>query len=277
MLRSARIAILFLCLAAAAGCSGSSTPGTVAEATPEPIPIAEITDAATAIAEGNRYLDQGDTLKALEAFDRAVAIDPDAGEAWFKMGIAYSLVEARDQSVDTVETPLPGEKREEKKPNSVIAFERAVKAYKKAVAANDEDHVSYFNLGRAYNKLNEDEDAEKALRQAVKIKDDDSEYQTELGAILIKLAEYHQAIPPLKKAIELDAGNNRAIELLEKAEAGARRIDFAQPKPDNTNGKRAANTNANANSGTPPANTGKPPVGNSTVRKPPPPPANRPN
>ncbi|NOT47391.1 MAG: hypothetical protein HOP17_06540, partial [Acidobacteria bacterium] len=61
---------------------------------------------------------------------------------------------------------------------------------------------------------------------------DNTEYQTELGAILIKLAKYHEAVAALKKAIDIDPDNIDAQELLEKAEAGRRRIDFAQPKKD---------------------------------------------
>ena len=113
-------------------------------------------------------------------------------------------------------------------------------------------------MGRAYNKLNEDEDAARALKQAVKLSPEDTEYQTELGAILIKLAKYQEAIPPLKKALEIDAENSRAQELLDDAEAGRRRVDFAVKKPDE---KKASNTadNSNANSGEPPPDPTPPP------------------
>jgi len=112
------------------------------------------------------------------------------------------------------------------------AFEKAVSAYKKIIAKNAQDDSAFYNLGRSYNKLDEDEDAEKALRQAVKLKPEETLYQTELGAILIKLAKYDEAIKALKKAIELDAENSEAAELLEKAQAGKKRIDFGStPKP----------------------------------------------
>jgi len=81
-------------------------------------------------------------------------------------------------------------------------------------------------------KAHLDQVVEKALRQAVKLKPEETLYQTELGAILIKLAKYDEAIKALKKAIELDAENSEAAELLEKAQAGKKRIDFGStPKP----------------------------------------------
>jgi len=72
----------------------------------------------------------------------------------------------------------------------------------------------------------------KSLQQAVKLKPDDGEYQTELGVILIKLAQYEEAVAALKKAVSIDSTNLQAESLLEKAEAGRKRVDFGnKPKP----------------------------------------------
>jgi Flp pilus assembly protein TadD len=124
-----------------------------------------------------------------------------------QLGIAWSLIEVRDRTAETSGTPTPeptkvttkkGAKKEQKilRTNSEKFFQKAVDAYQKLVDANDQDANAFFNLGRAYNKLNEDEDAEKALRQAVKLNPDDTEFQTELGAILIKLAKYGARATP---------------------------------------------------------------------------------
>ncbi|MEQ1762887.1 MAG: tetratricopeptide repeat protein, partial [Pyrinomonadaceae bacterium] len=165
---------------------------------------------------------------------------------------------------------LPGEKKQRiATTNSEKAFEKAVTAYKKQIDANGKDHVAYFNLGRAYNKLNEDEDAAKALKQAVELKPDDTEYQTELGSILVKLAQYREAISPLRKAIELDPENSRAIDLLEDAEAGRKRIDFVTDKKDANKANGNTNTNTSSNSATAPASNTVKPVDTKT---PPPPP-----
>ena len=217
--------ITILAMAAFAGCSGSADsadPNQNANASS----ATEYTDANLALADGNKYLDEGETDKAIDVLNQAVKLNPDLAEAWFKLGIAYALAEMRDEVlVEANEAePQPTSKSPAPKANSEKAFEKAVAAYKKLIDANDQDDVAYYNLGRAYNKLNEDENAAKALKQAVKLKPDDTEYQTELGAILIKLAQYQEAIPPLKKALELDPENIRAMELLEDAEAGRKRV-----------------------------------------------------
>ncbi|KXK06581.1 MAG: serine/threonine protein kinase [Acidobacteria bacterium OLB17] len=218
--------------------------------------FADITDPAAALAEGNKLLDENDTENAIEAYKRAVELDPDLGEAYFKMGVAYSLLEAEAKHSGTSERlpgdPIPKEEAKEKA-NSVKMFEKAVEALKKKVAASPEDAASFYTLGRAYNKLNKDKESEDALEKAVKLNPDDSDYQTELGAIRIKLAKYHEAISALKKAVELDADNVEAAELLEDAQAGAKRVDYVS-KPDNTKSNSNANANANvenANSATP--------------------------
>ena len=97
-----------------------------------------------------------------------------------------------------------------------------------------------------------------------------------MGAILVKLAEYAEAIGPLKKATDLDPENTRAIELLEDAEAGKRRIDYAAERAkkemqanSNTAG-RTSDASANSNS----ANAQTPEI---KQVKTPSPPANRPN
>lgn len=243
-----------------AGCSSAPADISNANATPA-MSAADLNDANAALVEGTKLLDTGDTDRAIEVLNRAVELNPDLADAYFQLGIAYALIETRDAAVveEQVETPtpVPGEKKQRvATTNSEKAFEKAVAAYKKQIDANGEDHLAYFNLGRAYNKLNEDEDAAKALKQAVKLSPEDTEYQTELGAILVKLAQYREAISPLKKALELDPENSRAMNLLDDAEAGRKRIDFVTDKKDGNK-----NTNVNANgassntSNAPPAST----------------------
>lgn len=258
MSRKIIIFAIFIVLAFLLGCSSASD--SPANSLTNSANISEpVSDAQAALNEGTDLLDSGETEKAISALNRAVELDPDLAEAYFKLGIAYGLIEKRDEiaetSGSTEPTPDADRTSKEKKDNSEIAFGKAVAAYKKIIAKNDEDHLAFFNLGRSYNKLNEDEEAEKALRQAVKLNPEDTEYQTELGAIRIKLADYREAIGPLKKALEIDPGNIRAQELLEDAEAGRKRIDFTTVKKDDkTANKNASNSNTD-NAASPPANT----------------------
>ena len=209
---------------------------------PADTPVPTFTNADEALAAGKKLLDDLETEKAIDALTQATKLNPDLAEAHFNLGIAYALVEKDEEEkaitqVEATPTPKPTRKLKKNAPaphtkNSEKAFDNAVKAYKKILAKNPKDDVAQYNLGRAYNKLNEDEDAAKALKEAVKLKPEDGEYQTELGAILIKLAKYDEAVSALKKAIKIDETNLQADALLEKAQAGSRRVDFGNnPKP----------------------------------------------
>jgi len=207
----------------------------------ESTPLPTFTDAGEAFAEGNRLFDANEVDKSIEAYKQAVKLNPDLAEAYFKLGVSYAIREKEDElnalATTTPEeepTPTPKPKRAGKKDTPVRtkksekAFENAVKAYKKLIAKNSKDDVAHYNLGRTLNKLNEDTDALKALREAVKLQPENSEYQTELGEILNKLAQYDEAVKVLKKALELDPTNLLAEEMLDKAEAGKKRIDFGK-------------------------------------------------
>jgi Flp pilus assembly protein TadD len=274
-----RIAIFLIAVSFAvsvAGCRRTAENSNAENANVAENPFANITDANEALAEGNRLFDENQTELAVQAYKQAVKLDPDLGEGWFKLGIAYSLLEmAAQQSGDKV----IGESDSKAKPSSQKAFEKAVEAYKKWLEANPNDDVAWFNRGRAYAKLLKDDEAEKAFRQAVKLKPNEVEYLTELGGILIRLAKYHEALDPLKKAVDLDPENVRAQELLEDAEAGRQRLDYVAPNNTNkANSNSSANANANVSAN---SNSNSAPRNTNTGRKPetkptPLPPANKP-
>lgn len=250
---------------ALAGCGGPAEPANVAvvadtnanTATVPAAPTGEFTDANAALAEGKRLMDENLTDQAIATLKRAVELNPDLAEAYFHLGIAYDLMEMQNEQSGVVTNPTPetnskSKNATPKKTESEKAFEQAVKAYEKWLKANPKDDTAHYYLGRTYAKLMKDDEAEEAFQEAVELKPEDTEYQTELGAILIKLAQYREAIKPLKKAIELDQANGRAIDLLEDAEAGRKRVDYVSAnKNSNTTverSKTSSNSNVSSNS-----------------------------
>ena len=196
-------------------------------------------NAEAALKAGDGFIDSNETLKAIEAYEQAIEMDPDLGLAYLGLGVAYALKEKEDQFKPQTEESL-----KRKKKRSVEALEDAVKVFKKNIDEDSKDDTAYFNLGRAYTKLLKDTESHKAFQRAVKLNPDDGEYHTELGAAAIKLARYSEAIKALNKALEIDDENFRAEDLLEKAKEGRRRVGF-RSKPKNKK-KPDASDNATA-------------------------------
>lgn len=270
------LSVILLSILVFAGCSGEPSNTEVANVAVEqsPSPTPQYADAATAMAEGTRLFDENDLEGSIAAFEAAVNMQSDLAEGYFKLGVAYALLE-RQQLQSGTAPPDNG-----KKPRSERYFEKAVEAYKKIVKAEPENDAALFNLGRSYGKILKDEEAEKELQKAVKLRPNDSEYQMELGATLIRLAKYNEAVKALKKAIEVEPSSERLAELLEEAEAGVKRVNFQMPKKDGNIAKDSNSRRTDGGDGddtdpaTPPsASNTRPPAANT---RPPSPAANRP-
>jgi len=255
--------VLFLAslLFFSANCS-KNNPDQTANSDAPATPLQGFTDAETAFAEGNKFFDDNKIDQAIEAYEQAVKLNPDFAEAYFKLGISYQIREKENEKAaldDANVMPTPeGSKEKIRTKDSEKAFEKAVAAYKKILENNPKDDAAIFNLGRSYDKLNEDKEALKAFREAVELQPDNSDYQTELGKILIKLAQYYEAVRVLKKALELDETNLLAEELLDKAEAGSSRMSYSEREAQKLRDKANSNILTNANLANTPPNTNLP-------------------
>jgi tetratricopeptide (TPR) repeat protein len=92
------------------------------------------------ILVGFLYLNDGDADSAMKAFDRALEIDPSSNDA--KTGKGGALV-------------LKGE------------YDEAITILKEAAVANPYAQMTYYELGKAYEKKGENEEAIKMYRKAI--------------------------------------------------------------------------------------------------------------
>lgn len=233
--------------------------------------VPEFAVADRALEKGIEYLDKNRIEMAIDALSQAVALDEDLAMAHFQLGVALSLKESEEEKLvpEDFGSEEPKKVKKSEKKGSEVAFENAVKAYKKLIAKDRKDHAANFNLGRAYVKLYDDKKARAALERAVRLKGDDPQYRTELGSVLIKLAQYSSAIKQLDKALELEEDNYRAEDLLVKAKAGRKRVDFV-PKDKRLSSSRSSSKSSNVSNGA----TRPREVPDTAVAKPPP---NRPS
>ncbi|HEX3558159.1 MAG TPA: tetratricopeptide repeat protein [Pyrinomonadaceae bacterium] len=179
--------------------------------------------------------------EAVEDFQRAVELDPDFAEAFYRLGLALHVT---------------GQKEESDK-----AFGDAIKAYEKLTRQDPKNADAYYFLGLCYEKLDKFEDAARALRESVRNSPEGDENRDdkyyELAVVQYKLAQYDDAVAALNKALEINPDNYPAADLLEKAKAGAQRVEeirrhqeqMLKQKNGNANMNGNANANANGNAG----------------------------
>src|SRR5215203_2776667 len=100
--------IAILAIGVCSACSASDPPDSNTQNSNQAsAPLPQYGDADTALADGNKYLDEGETDKAIDALTQAVKLNPDLAEAWFKLGIAYALAEKRDETLGVANDAEP--------------------------------------------------------------------------------------------------------------------------------------------------------------------------
>ena len=145
----------------------------------------------------------GQLEASVDAFKKAIAIQPDYADAWNNIGSAF-----RDQG----------------------KLEEAIDAYKKALLIRPESAEAFNNMGNALKEQAKLEEATLAYKKAIAIQPDYAEAYNNLGIVLMSQGKSENAIVAYNKAINLkpdyaEAYNNlgnclkRQVKLSEAIEA----------------------------------------------------------
>jgi tetratricopeptide (TPR) repeat protein len=160
---------------------------------------------ARALLEKGKELYRTDhDAEAVEAFERAIKIDPDLAEAHFRLGLSYEA--------------------ENKAAEAAVEYKKAVEAFTKYVSQNPEDAEAHYQFGQTYAALHEYSEAVQEYRRATKLRSDDGDIYYDLGMALTKLARYDEAVTAYSKALEIDPEDYRAQDALDEARQGVARI-----------------------------------------------------
>lgn len=150
------LAALFVFALLHAGCRGKQAAQQNAAATPEgaapqpPPPSFTLPDgdARTLFEHGINAYRQDRDEEAAAAFKRAVELDPELAEGYYRLGLAYSVTR-QDEEADK-------------------AFEECVKAYEKRTKKEPKDSDSFYFLGLCPEKLRQYDDAVRRSRRRSK-------------------------------------------------------------------------------------------------------------
>ena len=135
------------------------------------------------VEKGFRALFKGDNQATIDAFNAALAIEPNHYEVLHYLGMIY----AEDSS-----------------------WNKAVEVYNRSLAFKPDNIEVLYSLGVVYFKLNQWEDALTPLQKVVSLSPQHARGYEVLGKVYVKLRQYTKAVEILNKAIALKpnaAGN----------------------------------------------------------------------
>jgi Flp pilus assembly protein TadD len=156
------------------------------------------------LEQGKQLYREDHDKEAVEAFQKAVKLDPDLAEAHFRLALGYEAVG--------------------KSEDAEAQYKKAVETYRKYLDRNPDDAEAHYNLGVTFANLGNYSEAIREYRQATKLKTDDPDIYYDLGVAHTKLAQYDQAAAAFSKSLEIDPEYYRAQDALDQAREGVKRI-----------------------------------------------------
>ncbi len=189
--------------------------------------------------EGNLLYRQGNYSGAIEAYDKAIAMDQSNDAAWYNKGGIFLELGRYEEAIEAYN------KTTSINPNDFSAwsnkglafsklgrYEEAIEAYNKTIAIVQNDPYAWYNKGNALFNLGRYEEAIEAYNRAITIDKNYTYAYNNKGSALFNLGRYEEAIEAYDRAIAIDqnftiAWNNKknATSKLERHENAAEAYD----------------------------------------------------
>ena len=152
--------------------------------------------------------------EAIQAFDKAIEIDPKYTKAWNIKGLALNYLGEYDEAIQVLDKAM------EIDPNNALTWnikgvaldnlgkhDEAIQALDKAIEIEPKFASAWSNKGWALNNAGKYDEAKLALDKAIEIDPNNVEAWNNKGYALDNLGKHVEAIQALDKAIEIDPNN----------------------------------------------------------------------
>jgi tetratricopeptide (TPR) repeat protein len=141
-----------------------------------PTPAAPSANSAAAyVAEGDKHLQAGEFAKAVEAFKKAISLEP-SGYTYNELGNSYAGLGQQAN---------------------------ALTAYKQAARLLPDDPVIQHNLGSTYLFMQQYENAKASLLEALRLKPDYADAFNQLGVAYFRLKQYPEAAVQFQQGLRI--------------------------------------------------------------------------
>ena len=171
---------------------------------------------------GTILLDFHQYKKALDAFEKAVALEPREIFSLVNKAYAQNRLALFKESLPILQSLLNREEEVQEKLQDKLfllyselglallynqKIKESIPYFEKAIELNKKDYQAYYNLGFIFDMLREYEKAITFYDKAIEIDPNDrSSYQGK-GCTYIHTKEFNKALPLIQKSIELDSSN----------------------------------------------------------------------
>jgi tetratricopeptide (TPR) repeat protein len=160
--------------------------------------------------EGNQDYQKGKFEEAIEAYKKAIEVEPDSYGAYNNMGSAYAELGKFEKAIKVCKKAIkikPDKDQAYYNMGGAYAelgkFEKALEVCKKAIEVKPDSYEAYNNMGVAYAGLDELKKALEAYKKAIEIMPDDYETYSNMGIAYAGLGEFEKTIEVCKKAIKI--------------------------------------------------------------------------
>lgn len=150
--------------------------------------------------------------EAIEAYTKAIELDPNVSEAYNNRGATYYVMGEYEKAIEDYSQAIKNDPDFSQAYNNrgVVYYERgeyekAIKDYIKAIELNPNYSRAYSNKGAAHNKLREYEKAIEDCTKAIELNPNLSKAYNNRGAAYNEMGEYEKAIENCEKAIKIDS------------------------------------------------------------------------
>jgi tetratricopeptide (TPR) repeat protein len=175
-------------------------------------------DAMSYYNKGLAYYDVENHEQAIACYQKAVSLDPNFAEAYYKMGRAYSFgIGSHEQVISCYQKVVSIDPNHAQAYSymgdaysSLENYEQAIGCYQKAVSIDPNFTDAYCDMGFAYEDLNDYKQAISCFEQVLRIDPNNEMAYLFMGLAYDKLKNYEQVIVCYQKMVDFDPNDATA-------------------------------------------------------------------
>jgi protein O-mannosyl-transferase len=160
----------------------------------------------------NEFQNEKNYLKAINHYNEALKMKPDAAKIHNNLGNAYAKIKKYEKAITHYNESLKLESDVSDTHNNIgnaflhlSQFEKALYHYTKAIQIDPKSETSYFNMGLLLEKQNKHNMAINYFSKSIQLKPDNAEAHLALGNSLVEVGRLIDAEKHYSEAIALDS------------------------------------------------------------------------